>query len=196
MATLHQGMGRHPNGERPPGGSPSGRESRRFARYQRAKIHQEIQAERRAALRHWHVDDTEPLPFGALGRPQFETFDDPVGLELPLAPESLDEVLIQEIEDQMVRIWRNNALTFAFVAIAVIAVRVAGDRFDVDWFAPWFLDLAIIVCTLIACTSAFTAYFVRSVSDQVQKRHHIERARMRAITARRTKQSEQSEHQP
>lgn len=186
MTLLHQRMGRHQNGPRPPEKPPTELEGLRFARYQQAKVRQELREERLAAQRPWLVDDTKPLPFGLSGRPQFETFEDPIGRDLPIANESSGDALIQEIDYQLARIWRNNAITLTFVAVTVGAIRVAVDRFDITLFAPWFLELAIIVCVTAACTSAWVAYSVRSVTGDVLWRHHIERARIEAATARRS----------
>lgn len=188
MATLQQRIGRHRDEIRPSGGSPSERESLRFAKYQRAKVHQEIREERRAVPQGWGGDDTEPLPFGSQGRPQYETFDDAIGLQAPLATESPVDALIQEIEDDVVHIWRNCALFFSFLTLAVGTIRTAVDLFDVDWLELWFLGAATVALAVAACTSAVMAYLVSTVSDKVLERHHIERARVNAVAARRTQQ--------
>lgn len=186
MATLHQRIGRHRNGKRPSKGSSSKRESLRFARYQRAKVHQEIREERRTVRQGWREDDTEPLPFGSQGPPQYETFDDPIGLQLPLAAESPEDALTQEIEDDVVHIWRNSALFFSFLTITVGAIRTAVDLLDIEWLELWFLGAVTVALAIASCISALTAHLVRTVSNQVLERHHIERARINAVAARRT----------
>lgn len=188
MTTLHHRIGRHRNGKRPSEGSPSERESLRFAQYQRAKVRQEIAEERRAARQGWRVDYTEPLPFGPQGRPQYETFEEPAGFQLPFGTEAPEDALLQEIEDDVVRIWRNNALLFGLLTVVVAAVRTAVDQFDIDWLELWFLDAATIALLLAGCASALTAYMVRTVNDEVRKRHRIEQARVSAVAARRTEQ--------
>ncbi len=188
MTTLHQRIGRQRNGKRPSEGSPSEREGLRFAKYQRAKVHQEIREERRAARQGWRLDDARPLPFGSLGRPQYETFDDPTGLQLPLAAESPEDALIQEIEDDVVHIWRNSALLFGLLTVAMGTIRTAVDLLDVEWLELWFLDAATVAFALAASTSALTAYLVRTVSNEVRDRHQIERARINAVAAERSQQ--------
>ncbi len=188
MTTLHQRIGRHRNGKRPSEGSPTEREGLRFAKYQRAKVHQEIQEERRHKSGGWRVDDTKPLPFGSPGRPQYETFDGPIGLQLPLPPESAEDALIQEIEDDVVHIWRNTAVVFIALTAAVGAIRTAVEVFEVEWLALWFLDAATVAFALAGTAAALTAYLVRTVSDRVWERHHIEQARINAVAAQRIQQ--------
>lgn len=192
MTSLDERVGRHLNGKRPPKGSTSEREGLRFAKYQRAKVRQEIQQERRATRQGWRLDTSEPLPFSRPGRPEDEAFGDGIGVQLPPAGESPDSELIQEIEDDVVRIWRNNALFFSLLAVVVGAIRTAVVLVEIEWLALWFLDVVTLVLALAGCASAVTGYFIRSVSDKVWERHHVERARINAVAARRTQQQSRS----
>lgn len=167
-----------------PGETDAHREPKRYAAYQRAKIQQDIKRERQARVRRERIGFIS-MPFGPMGRPQFRTFQEPLGLQAHQSLEDPEDAMGRGVEADVVRTWRKNAVIFGVVSLVLIALRATIDQMNMPSNYGSMLNLAIAGFLVLTLASGLTSYLVRRVVNDVQDRHRVRQARIDAIVMRK-----------
>lgn len=126
------------------------------------------------------------LPFGPPGGHRYQTLDEPLGLRFSRAFEDPADTLVREVEANIVRHYREYALFFALMAVAIAAVGIATNQLGIEFLTPSLLAACIVAFAAFAAISAFVSNLLLRMTEEVRLGLQARRASIRAAALRRS----------